>query len=75
MSSDIRAADLWPIIQKLTHDEQVRLARLALGAASLGGDSDVAAYRTAPPSAEEFRCDEDALAWEGEGWEDVDAQG
>jgi len=75
MSTDISAADLWPIVQKLPHDEQIRLAKLALGAASLGGGSDAAAYRAAPPPTEEFLCDDGALAWEGEGWEEFDAKG
>ena len=73
MSTDISAADLWPIVQKLPHDEQIRLAKLALMAAARGPDGDRDAYRTAPPSAGEFSSEEDALSWEAEGWENADA--
>lgn len=69
MNPSITAADLWPIIQKLSTEELVRLARLAMRAAVLtGGDAE--AYRAAPPSEAEFGSDEDALAWEGSGWEE-----
>jgi len=67
------AEDLWPLVQKLSHDEQVRLAKLALRAASRGPEADAEAYDTAPPAPDEFSSDDDALAWEAEGWEKVDA--
>jgi hypothetical protein len=71
---NLKADDLWPLVLKLSHDEQVRLARLALHAAARGGAADDAvAYRTVPPGGEEFSSDEDPLAWEAEGWEDADA--
>lgn len=70
---NLTADDLWPLVLKLSHDEQVRLARLALHAAARGGAADAVAYQTAPPGDEEFSSDEDPLAWEAEGWEDADA--
>ena len=70
---NLTADDLWPLVLKLTHDEQVRLAKLALHAAARDGTADAVAYRTAPPGDEEFSRDEDPLAWEAEGWEDMDA--
>jgi len=73
MSSPLKADDLWPLVQKLPHDEQVRLAKLALMAASRQPSGDAEAYRIAPPTADEFSSDEDPLAWEAEGWENVDA--
>jgi hypothetical protein len=74
MSQTLTAQDLWPLVQKLPHDEQVRLAKLALRAAARSGSSDVEAYRRmAPPSAEEFSSQEEPLAWEAEGWEEFDA--
>ncbi len=73
MSAPLKAEDLWPLVQKLPHDEQVRLAKLALMAASRRPTGDAEAYRIAPPGADEFRSDDDPLAWEAEGWESVDA--
>jgi hypothetical protein len=73
MKPQLKAEDLWPLVQKLPHDEQVRLAKLALMAASREPSGDAEAYRTAPPAPEEFSSDDEALAWEAEGWENVDA--
>ncbi|MFL5351994.1 hypothetical protein [Archangium sp.] len=73
MSQTLTAQDLWPLVQKLPHDEQVRLAKLALRAAAQGGFPDAEAYRAAPPSVEEFSSQEDPLTWEAEGWEEFDA--
>ena len=73
MSQTLTAQDLWPLVQKLPHDEQVRLARLALRAAARSGSSDAEAYRADPPSADEFSSQEEPLAWEAEGWEEFDA--
>ncbi|MFO8070796.1 MAG: hypothetical protein R6V85_02875 [Polyangia bacterium] len=75
MSTDITASDLWPLVQKLTRQERIRLARLVLVSASRTGGSDAKAYEGAPPTPDEFRCAEDALAWEAEGWEEFDAKG
>jgi hypothetical protein len=65
--------DLRPMIARLSHDEQVRLAKIALRAAAGSPDLDVTAYRTAPPGRDEFSGDDDPLAWEADGWEGVDA--
>lgn len=73
MSQTLTAQDLWPLVQKLPHDEQVRLAKLALRAAAQSGSSDAEAYRAAPPSVDEFSSQEEPLAWEAEGWEEFDA--
>jgi hypothetical protein len=70
---NLTADDLWPLVLELSHDEQVRLAKLALHAAAHGGTADAVAYRTAPPGEEELASAEDPLAWEAEGWEDMDA--
>ena len=75
MATPLTAEDLWPLVQKLPHDQQVRLAKLALMAASRDPAGDADAYRTAPPRADEFGSDDDALAWEVEGWENLDAAG
>jgi hypothetical protein len=70
----LSASDLWPIAKKLPRDEQVQLARLLLrGAAARRTDAE--AYAAVPPSEDEFSSDEDALGWEGEGWEEFYAKG
>ena len=33
--------------------------------------TDAAVYRSYPPTASEFSSDEDPLAWEADGWENV----
>lgn len=72
MNQVLKAEDLWPLVLKLPHDEQVRLAKLALQAAAHGGADDAEAYRLAPPGDDEFSSDEDPLAWEADGWEAYD---
>lgn len=73
MSTPLTAEDLVPIIARLSHDEQVRLAKIALRAAASSSYAETAAYRTAPPGPTEFTSDDEALAWEADGWEGVDA--
>ena len=34
--------------------------------------TDVAAYKAHPPTTSEFLSDEDSLAWEADGWENVE---
>jgi hypothetical protein len=64
MAQPLTADDLLPLVAKLSHDEQVRLAQLALRAAR-----DAAAYRAAPVRPDELSRDEEGASWEGEGWE------
>jgi hypothetical protein len=33
--------------------------------------ADAPVYRSVPPSSDEFSADEEPLAWDAEGWEDV----
>jgi hypothetical protein len=66
----ITARDLWPLVLKLPHDEQLRLARIALRQAAKGAIADAPAYASLPVSAEEFgEDDDDPLAWDADGWE------
>lgn len=74
MTEPATAMDLWPLVEKLPHEEQVRLARLALRAAALGRPAD-AAYRAQPPTEDEFGTDDDPLAWDAAGWEEHGAAG
>lgn len=73
MPTPLTADDLRPVIARLSHDEQVRLAKIALRAAAVAPAGDASAYRSAPPGADEFSNEDDPLAWEAEGWEGVDA--
>jgi hypothetical protein len=73
MPAPLTADDLRPMIARLSHDEQVRLAKIALRAAAGSPDLDATACRTAPPGTDEFSSEDDPLAWEAEGWEGVDA--
>ena len=67
MAKTLTADDILPLVASLTPQERVRLLHLI--ASSQGEDA--AVYRSAPPSRDEFAADEEPLAWEGGGWEDV----
>ena len=73
MNPMLTAEDLWPLVLKLTHEEQVRLAKLALRAAARSGEADAGAYRASPPGPDEFSSEEEPLAWDAEGWDEFDA--
>ncbi len=64
----LSANDLWPIAKKLQRDEQLQLARRLLREAA-AGRTDADAYAALPPGQDEFSSDDDALAWEGVGWD------
>jgi hypothetical protein len=68
MVRPLTADDLLPLVAKLPHDEQIRLAQLALRAAR-DSARDAAAYQAIPVRPDEFSQDEDGAAWDGEGWE------
>ncbi|MEW6743936.1 MAG: hypothetical protein AB1486_14385 [Planctomycetota bacterium] len=72
MNRTITADDIWPLVEKLPSEEQVKLARRALLAAAMSG-SDAHAYRAAPPTEDEFGSDEDGGAWEADGWDEFRA--
>jgi hypothetical protein len=72
MNPMLTAEDLLPLVQKLPHDEQVRLAKLALQAAAESVGSDAESYRIHPPGKDEFSSGEEPLAWEAEGWDEFD---
>ena len=57
---------------KLSHDEQVRLAKLALRAAASSA-ADGATYRDTPVGRDEFSTEDDPLARDADGWDDLDA--
>ena len=67
MANILTADDILPLVASLTPEERVRLLRLI----ALPHDADASVYRSAPPSSDEFSADEEPLAWDAEGWEDV----
>jgi hypothetical protein len=73
MNPTLTAEDLWPLVLKLPHEEQVRLAKLALREAARSGGSEAEAYRAHPPGRDEFSSEEEPLAWEAEGWDEFNA--
>jgi hypothetical protein len=72
MAQPLTADDLLPLVAKLSHAEQLRLAQLTLRAAR-DGSRDAAAYQSNPVRPDEFSQDDDSAAWEGEGWETASA--
>jgi len=67
MPKPLTADDIIPLVASLTPQERVRLLRLI--AVPQGPDASV--YRSVPPSRNEFSSDDEPLAWEAGGWEDV----
>jgi hypothetical protein len=67
MAKPLTADDIIPLVASLTLQERIRLLRLI--ASPTGADASV--YRSVPPSRNEFSTDEEPLAWEADGWEDV----
>jgi hypothetical protein len=66
MPRPLTADDIIPLVASLTDSERIRLLRWI---ASPHG-SDASGYEAAPPASEEFSGDEDAIAWEADGWEE-----
>jgi hypothetical protein len=67
MARALTAEDILPLVDSLATQERVRLQRLI--ARPQGGDASV--YRSVPPSRDEFSADDEPLAWDAEGWEDI----
>jgi hypothetical protein len=68
MPKHLSAEDIFPLVDCLSPQERLRLVRL-ISARPAADDRE--AYRAAPPRDEEFSRDEEPLAWDAEGWEDV----
>jgi hypothetical protein len=71
----LKAQDFLALVNNLSHEEQVRLARLALSVAASTGSLDSNAYRKWPEGQREFSSVEDSLAWDAEGWEEFGGAG
>ena len=67
MARALTADDILPLVDSLAPQERVRLQRLI--ASPQGGDASV--YRCVPPSSDEFPADDEPLASDAEGCEDL----
>ncbi len=68
MLKHLSAEDIFPLVDCLSPEERLRLLRF-LSARPAADDRDT--NRALPPRNEEFSSDEDLLAWDAEGWEEV----
>jgi hypothetical protein len=69
MPKHLSAEDIFPLVDCLSPDERLRLLRFISARPVAEGDRDI--YRALPPRSEGLSSDEDRLAWDAEGWEDV----
>ncbi len=60
-------------LASLTPEERARVLAAAARRMRDKEQGTAGAYLAVPPGSEEFTSDEDALAWEGEGWDEFDA--
>ena len=68
----LTAEELKPLLGKLSHEERVRLARMALARPQDRSSSDAHAYERHPIGPDEFSTDEpDPFAWESTGWDHI----
>ena len=67
MPKSLTADDILPLVASLTPQERVRLLRLITSPPA----ADAPVYRSVPRARDEFSTDEEPLAWDAEGWEDV----
>lgn len=69
MSKPLTADDVLPLIACLEPQERIRLLRLIT--LRPADDDSADTYRIVPPARDEFTSDEDPLAWDAGGWENV----
>ena len=67
MAQPLTASDLLPLVARLAPGERDRLVHLI----EATSDRDASLYGTTPPGRNEFSSDEEALAWDAEGWENL----
>ena len=68
MEKPLHAEDVFPLVDRLSPQERVRLLRL-ISLRPATGDGD--AYLALPTRHDEFSTDTDPLAWDAEGWEEI----
>jgi hypothetical protein len=66
MADPMTAEDLLPLVARLSPQERARFLRLMTASAN-----DAKAYAALPPKTDEFTTNEDELAWDADGWENV----
>jgi len=66
MPKPLTAEEILPLVACLSSQEKARLLRQITAPSSPD-----AGYNARPASAEEFSGDEDQLAWDADGWENV----
>jgi prevent-host-death family protein len=62
---------LWELITIVSEGGEVIIVQDGKALARLVPAADAAIYQSLPPARDEFSADEDPLAWEGGGWENV----
>lgn len=67
MARALTADDILPLVDSLTPQERVRLLRLI----AMPRETDASVYRAVPPARNEFTADDELLARDAEGWEDI----
>lgn len=67
MAKPLTADEILPLVKHLTFSGRARLVRLI----AVSPEDDAATYRATPPKPDEFSSDDEPLAWDAEGWEDV----
>lgn len=67
MPQPLTASDLLPLVARLAPSERDRLVRLI----EATSERDASVYGMTPPGRDEFSSDEEPLAWDSEGWENL----
>jgi hypothetical protein len=67
MPQPLTANDLLPLVARLAPGERDRLVHLI----EATSERDASVYGMAPPGRGEFSSDEEPLAWDSEGWENL----
>jgi hypothetical protein len=67
MPSPATVEEIVPLVEALSPLERTRLLRLI----TRTRNNDSSVYEAIPPRPEEFSDDEDPLAWDSDGWENV----
>jgi hypothetical protein len=68
MPKHVTVEDILPLVDRLPAGEKLRLLRLV---STRAGAHDLDAYRAAPVRDSEFSNNDESLAWDAEGWEDI----
>ena len=72
MGMPLTAQDIWPLVEKLSPAERVRLVAMASAMDTSESATDASRYSAAPARPGEFDADTSGLGWEAEGWDEFD---